>query len=136
MLVHIARLGIAGLADDRLEARTVETAVETAERRIAHDRIGHVRIGNIQTHLAGALVERSLRHQLAEHLTVEAEGARLVHADGPPGLAAQLLQPVVVDRAELLDANFGFSHLGEGGEAETAENIADAPNGETEREQA
>ncbi len=97
---------------------------------------GHVGIGNVQSHLPGALVERGFRDQLAEHLAVEAKGARLIHRDGSPDLAAELLQPVVVNRSELLDADFGVPHLGERGAAEAAENVADAPDGEAQREQA
>jgi hypothetical protein len=86
--------------------------------------------------LPGALVERGVRDQLAEHLAVEAEGARLIHRDGSPDLTAELLQPIVVNRAELLDTDLGIPHFGERGAAEAAENVTDAPDGEAEREQA
>ena len=69
-------------------------------------------VGQAEPQRAGALVERGFGDQLAEQLPVEAERARLVGRDRPAELAAELLQPVVVDLAELLDPDFGAADLG------------------------
>ena len=67
-------------------------------------RRGDLGVGDAEPQLARPLVERGLGDELAEHLPVEAERARLVGRDRPAELAAELLQPVVVELAELLDA--------------------------------
>ena len=79
--------------------------------------------------VARALVERGLGDQLGEQLPVEAERARLVGRDRPAELAAELLQPVVVELAELLDRGFRCRRPWRRVElAEAAENVADAPD--------
>ena len=86
-----------------------------------------------EPHLLRLLVERGLGDQLAEQLAVETERARLIRRDRTAELAAELLQAVVVDLAELLDRDFGAADLGDRGAAEAAENVADAPDREAER---
>ena len=86
--------------------------------------------------LPHAFVERRLGNHLAEDLPVEAERAGLVGQDRPAELAAELLQAVLIELAELLDPDFGAADLGHGRLAETAENVADAPDAEADRDQA
>ena len=73
---------------------------------------------------------------LAEQLAVEAERPGLVGQDRAVQLAADLLQPVLVELAEGIDADFGAADLGDGGGAEAAEDVADAPNAEADGDQA
>ena len=53
-----------------------------------------------------------------------------------PRLCQDLLQPLIVDLAELFDADLGIPDLGERRAAEAAENVADSPNGETDDQEA
>ena len=64
----------------------------------------------------------------ASDLPVEPERPRLIRQDRTAEVAAELLQPVLIELAELLDADFGAADLGHGRLAETAENVADAPD--------
>ena len=85
---------------------------------------------------ARALVERGLGDDLAQQLPVEAQRLGLVGQDRAVQLAAELLQPVLVELAEGIDADFGAADLGDGGGAEAAENVADAPDAEADGDQA
>ena len=67
---------------------------------------------------ARPLVERGFGDQLAEQLPVEAQRPRLVRRDRAAELAAELLQPVLVELAELVDADFGAADLGDRRRAE------------------
>jgi hypothetical protein len=73
---------------------------------------------------------RKLSGQLGEDLAVEAERARLLHGDRLADLTADLLQPIVVDLAKLLGGDLGPPDLGGGGAAESAEDVANAPDRE------
>ena len=86
--------------------------------------------------VAGLLVEHDFGDELADHLAVDAERARLLHGELAAELAAELLQPIVVDLAELLDRDLGVADLGDGRTAEAAENVADAPDREAEHQKA
>src|SRR5262249_1427472 len=55
---------------------------------------------------------------------------RLIGRDGPPDLASDLLQALVIDLPELLDPDLGVADLGEAGPAEAAENVAGSPDRE------
>jgi len=67
---------------------------------------------------------------LLQRLPVKAEGACLVLGQGSAELAAELLQLVGIDLAELVDRDVGMADLGQRRLAESAENIRDAPNAE------
>ena len=54
-----------------------------------------------ETERAGALVEHDLRDQLPDHEPVQAHRPGLVRADRAAELTRKLLQPVVVQGAEL-----------------------------------
>ncbi len=131
-----AGFGIAGLADDVLETRAVELAVGALEARIAGDALGDVGVGDAEPQFGRLFVERRLRHHLAEHLPVEAERARLIGRDRTADLAADLLQTVGIELAELLDRDFGVADVGDRVLAEAAENIADAPDREADDQEA
>src|SRR5262249_55643226 len=73
---------------------------------------------------------------LRQHLAVEAERARLVGQDRSADLLAEHSQPVLIGLPERLDLDFGAADLGERRLAETAENVANAPNAEAYGNQA
>ena len=55
---------------------------------------------------------------------------------GRPKLAAELLQLVGIDLAELLGRNLGAADLGQRRLAESLEDVGDAPNAETDDQNA
>src|SRR5579885_1964589 len=57
---------------------------------------------------------------------------RLVGRERPSHLSAELLHFLVVADAELVDRNLAAADLGDGGDPETAENIANAPDPEAD----
>src|SRR4029077_12136466 len=136
LLRRKARFGETGAADDLVEARAIELAVQPLEGRIVGDLARDLGVGDIQAHLPRALVERGFGDELPRELLVKLERARLIRRDRAAELAAQLLQAIVVDLAELVDGDLGRADLGDGRAAEPAENVADAPDGETDGDQA
>jgi hypothetical protein len=124
LLGHEALLGIAGLANGLLEAHGVERAGGRLEAGLGGDPARDLGVGKAEPQRARPLVEGDLGGQLRQDLAVEAERARLIRGDRPADLAADLLQLIVVDPAELLGGDLGLPHLGGGGEAETAEDVA------------
>jgi len=89
-----------------------------------------VAIGQAETHLAYALIESGLRDHLAKNLPIKAERTGAVGRQGPPKLAADLLQAILVILPEAIDRDFGIADLGKRGAAKAAKNIVDAPDGE------
>ena len=132
LLGDVGLLGKVGLADHRLEALAVEFPLRPAEVRIAGDQLGDVGVGKAEPPVAHALVQRGLGDQLPGQLPVDAERMRLVRRDRAAELAAELLQAVVVELAELVDGDFGAADLGDRIEPEATKNIADAPDGEAD----
>jgi hypothetical protein len=59
---------------------------------------------------------------------VWSKGARLILRQRAAELAADLLQPIRVDLAELVDRNLGATDLGQRRLPKSAENIGDAPD--------
>ena len=131
-----AQFGETGLPDQLLEALAVELAVRRLKRRIGHDPLSDLGIGDGEPQLADPFVEHELGNDRRDDLAVEARGARLIESDVAADLAAELLQAIPVERAELLDRDLGRSDLGEGRAAEAAENIADAPDREADDQKA
>src|SRR5580698_1369957 len=84
--------------------------------------------------LPDALIEPRFRDHFAEHLPVQPRGTRLLRGDRLPDLAAELLQALVIDAAELFDRNLGAADLGDRRTAETTENVVDAPNRKAQRQ--
>src|SRR5262249_22529733 len=133
---HEAGLGVAGITDDLLETKTVELAVRAAKPRIVGNLFGDLRIGERKTERVYAFVEQDLGEYLPDRRAIQARGSRLICADRAADLASILLQPIVVQSPELLDCNFGMPDLCDGGAAETAENVADPPDRETDHQEA
>src|SRR5439155_25334926 len=69
-----------------------------------------------------------------EQLPLQPERARLIRGDGTAEAAAELLQVLVICVSELLDSDLGRADLGQTRPAEPAENVADAPNREAQRQ--
>jgi hypothetical protein len=84
--------------------------------------------------LPDPLVEGGISEHLAQHLPRQAERLSLFGRDRPAEPATQLLQPVIVGLSELFRANLGSPDFGEPGSAETAEDVPDPPNAETDHE--
>ena len=93
-------------------------------------------VADVEPQRARPLVDRGFGDHLAEQLAVEAERLGLVGQDRAVQLAAELLQPVLVELAEGIDADFGAADLGDRVGAEAAENVADAPDAEADGDQA
>ena len=129
------RLGEAGPANQLLKAVFVELAVDPAERRVVLDVLHHIGIGHAEPELARPLVERGAGDHLAQDLLLEAERTRLVGRDRTAQLLAELLEPLIVLLAELVDRNLGAADLGDRRDAEPAENVADAPDAEADDEE-
>ena len=109
LLGDVTLLGIAELADHRVKALLVERAVEAREIRVLGDRVRDFRVAEAEPHAAGLLVERRFRHHLLQDLAIQAERARLRRRQRTADLAAELLQPVVIDLPEGLDRRFRSS---------------------------
>ena len=124
------------LTDHRLEACRIELAVQSPEIGIAVDRAHGLGVGLAKAHAARFFIERSLGNGLLQHLAVKPERAGLLRRQRAAELAAELLQLVDVDLAELLGGNLGAADLGEGRLSESLENVGDAPNSETDDQNA
>ena len=129
-------LGETGLPDGLLEAHAVELTARRLEAGIGGDAFGDLGVGHLETQVADLLVEHDLGDQLGDHLAVDPERTRLIHRELPAELAAELLQAVIVNLAELLDRDLGMANLGDGRTPKAAEHVADAPDRETEHEKA
>ena len=133
---EVTLLAIAELPDQRLEARRVELTVQSPEVGIAVDRAHHLGVGLAEAHPPGFLIERGFREGLLQHLAVKPEGTGLLRGQGAAQLAAKLLQLVGVDLAELLGRNLGPADLRQGRLPESLEDVGDAPNCETDNQNA
>ena len=78
------------------------------------------------------LVKRGFGNGLLQYLAVEAEGARLIHGQRTAELAADLLQPVGIELAELFGRNLGMADLGQRRLAKTPEDVGNAPDPEAD----
>ena len=113
LLGDVALFGIADLANDLREASAVELTTRPLEVRIVINRSHHLGVGLREAHAARVLVQSSFGNHGLQHLTVKAEGARLIHCQRTAELASDLLQPVGKSLTELLDGNFGTADLGQ-----------------------
>lgn len=129
-----ARFGKAGVADQRLEAVAVELAGRAGEILVVDDLLGDLGVGQRQPQVARAFVESGFGHELADQLAVETQRPRLIRRDWAAHAAAQGLQAVVVVGTELLDADFSLADLGDRREAESPEDVADAPDGKADHQ--
>ncbi len=79
---------------------------------------------------------RRFADELSHQLLVEAHGLRLIERDRAAELTAELLQPLAIELAELLDRDLGAADPRQVRTAKTAKNVADAPDREADRDQA
>src|SRR5581483_587678 len=115
-----------------LKACAIELAGQSAKAWIAGDALRDFPGTDAEAECLGLLVERRLRDQLGNQLAVETEGANLIRGQ----CAAELAQLVVVIFAELFRGNPDVAD-GEGGvAAKTAKNVADAPDGKADDQEA
>ncbi len=136
LLGEIALFAITELPDHRLKALRVELAVQPLEIGIVVDRAHGFRVGLAEPHAAGLLVQRSFRQRLLQHLAINPEGTGLLRTQRTAELAAKLLQLFGVNLAELLGRNLGAANLGQRRLAKSLENVGDAPDPETDDQNA
>ena len=124
------------LPDRGLEAGRVEFSGGSLEIGIAHDRAHGFGIGLSEPQPPRLFIERRLGNGLLQHLAVDAEGAGLLHRQRTAELAADLLQLVSVELAELFSRNFDMPDLGQRRLSESPEDVGDAPDTETDDQNA
>ena len=129
-------LAVTELPDQELEAPWVERAVDALEVRIAEDQLQGFLVGLSKPKPPRFFVERCFRDGLLKHLAVKPERAGLILRERTAELAADLLQPISIDLAELLGRYLRASNLGERRLPEASEDIGDAPNAETDDQDA
>ena len=132
----IALLAVAELPDRGLEARRIEGAVGALEIGIAEDHAPGFFVGLSEPQTPRFLVEGRLRDGLLQHLAVEAEGAGLIHGQRAAELAADLLQPIGIELAELIGRNLGVADGGQRRLPEPPEDVGNAPDAETDDQHA
>src|SRR4029077_3830008 len=123
-----ARFGVADIAQHLLKAVAVELAGDALEARRLSDLAGDLGIADVEPQRASAVVEGGLGDDLAQQLPVEAQRPRLIRQDRPVQLPPKLLHPVLVELAKRIDADFRAADRGNGGGAEAAKDVADAPD--------
>ena len=133
---EITLLGEAELPNGRLESLRIEVAVHALEIGVAEDHAHGLGIGLSKSQPARFLVQGCFRDGLLQHLTIEAEGAGLIHRQRAAELAPDLLQPVGIELAELVDRNLGAADRGQCRLAESLEYVGDAPDSETDDQDA
>jgi hypothetical protein len=136
LLGEEARLGVADIAERHFEAGAVELAGYALEVGVLGDVARDLGVAGAKAERLRPLVDDSLGNQLGEQLPVETKRAGLVRQDRAAEIAAKLLQAVLIELAESIDANLGASDLCQRGLAETAEDIADPPDAEADGDQA
>ena len=114
----------------------IELAVEALEVRVIGDRLRDIGVGQAEAHAARGLVEGRFGDHLLQHLPVEPELARLLGGQRPAELAADLLQPVGVEIAELLGGNLRAADRGKARLSVSLEDVGDAPDGEADDQHA
>ncbi len=140
LLGEIALFGVAELADHGLEAVRIEAAADALEVGVAVmiDSAGSrlVATGR-EPHAARFFIEGGFRDGLLQHLAVEAEGARLVRGQRTAELAAELLQLLGVESGGTRSVEISVRPMvATRGLAEALEDVGDAPNAETDNQNA
>ena len=128
--------GVAELPDRGLEACGVERAAQSLEIGVAVDQPHGLFLGLGEPHAPRFLVERGFSDGLLQYLPIKPEGAGLFRRQRTAETAAELLQLVRVDLAELLRRNLGAANFRQGRLAESLEDVGDAPNCETDNQNA
>jgi hypothetical protein len=131
LLGEIALFGVAELPDRGLEACGIEVAAQSLEVGIAVDQPHGLFLGLGEPHAPRFLVQCGFSDGLLQDLPVKSERARLFRRQRTAEAAAELLQPVRVDLAELLRRNLGATNFRQRRLAESLEDVGDAPNCET-----
>ena len=133
---HEPRFGVACVAEVGIEPRAVELAGDAFEVRGVGDPSGELGVADVEPQRACPLVHCGFGDDLIEQLPIEAKRPGLVGQDRAVQLAADLLQAVLVELAEGVEADFGAADLGDCVGAEALEDVADAPDAETDSDQA
>ncbi len=120
----------ADAAQELLEAAAVELAGRTTEEGLFGDLADDHVVGNAKPHLPRELVEPGVIDQADEHRAVDPESLGLFGRNWPPKLPAELLHPLVIGAAELLDRNLRAADLRQRRSPEAPEDVVDAPDGE------
>ena len=128
----IALFGVTELPDRGLETGRIETAGDSLEIRIAVDHAHDLGVGLAEPHPPRFFVERSLGDGLLQDLAIEAEGAGLIHRQRAAELAAELLQLLGVELAELFGRDLGPADLGQRRLPKSLEDVGDAPHRKAE----
>ena len=115
-----------------METRWVERAIDALEVGVAENHAHGFFVGLSKAKPARFLVKSGFGNGLLQHLAIEPEGAGLIRSQRAAELAADLLQPVGIDLAELVGRNLGTADLGQRRLSEPPENIGDAPDTETD----
>ena len=135
LFAHETRLAEAALSQDLGEFRRIELAGRALEHRVHENLGGDGGIGNREAELAGLAVERGVRDKLAKHLPVETHRARLIVCDRAARLLLQVLQLGLVLLAQFVGRHHGVADLRHLARAIADENVADAPDRETEADE-
>src|SRR5260370_547783 len=93
----------AELPDRGLETGRIEITVDALEIGVAENNAHGLGLGLSEPEPPRFLVKRGFGDRLLQHLAIEAEGAGLIRGQRAPELAADLLQLVGVELAELID---------------------------------
>jgi len=132
----IALLAEPGLPDQLRETVRIERAIRSLEVRIVVDLLHDVVGGLLQAEAIRGFVQRGLRDHLLQHLAIQPECAGLIRRQRSADLAADLLQPISIDLAELLGRNLGVADRRHRRFAEAFEDVADAPHTEADNQNA
>ena len=114
----------------------IEVAAQSLEVGVAVDQPHGLFLGLAKPHPPRFLVEGGFRNGLLQYLAVKSERARLFRCQRTAETAAELLQLVGVDLAELLRRNLGAADFRQRRLAESLEDVGDAPNCETDNQNA
>ena len=136
LLGEIALFGVAELPDRGLEARGVECTVQSLEVRIGVDHPHGFGLGLSEPHAPRFFVEGGFGDGLLQHLAIEPKGTGLLRRQRTAELAAELLEPIRVDLAELVRRNLGAADLGQRRLAKSPEDVGNAPDSETDDQDA
>ncbi len=124
------------MPDRGLEAPGIECAANTLEVGIIDDHAHGLGLGLSEPQPPRFLVKGGFRNGLLQQLAVEAEGPGLIRRQRAAELAADLLQLLGIVLTEFIDRNLGAADRGQCRLAETLEDIVDAPNSETDDQNA
>ena len=126
----VAKLGVAVLAQDAVEAGAVEGAVRPAERAIGHDHALDLVVADGESELHRLLGQQRVGEKAAEDLVVDAEALGLLAVDGALLLLLKPGQLVLVGVTVLLNGDLVGADAGDLVGVVAGEAVADAPDRE------